>query len=267
MHRNQLLRGASACALAFSLVASASAQETLPTIDVGSAAPGPSTQAGPAPAPVRQANTPPGFSPEKMELPIYREPTGQTFTSIDTQIFRDTPLVTIRDMLEYSPGVSFKQGNGPRDVVISIRGSSARNGFGVRNIVMLEDGFSVTQPDGLSRTDLTDPHAYAAVDVYRGPSSALFGNYANGGAINFRTRTGAEINGVEYGSEFGILRLHQQLHRHRQEIRQFRHCRVLQATCAATASRSIIDYNTQTVNIDGALAGHAKRSLDLQGHS
>jgi iron complex outermembrane receptor protein len=68
---------------------------------------------------------------------------------------------------------------------------------------MLEDGFSVTQPDGLSRTDLTDPHAYAGVDVYRGPSSALFGNFANGGAINFRTRTGAEINGVEVGSEFG----------------------------------------------------------------
>jgi iron complex outermembrane receptor protein len=111
--------------------------------------------------------------------------------------------VTVRDLLQFSPGVSFKQGNGPRDIVISIRGSSARNGFGVRNIVVLEDGFSVTQPDGLSHTDLTDPHAYAGVDVYRGPSSALFGNFANGGAINFRTRTGAEIDGVEIGSDFG----------------------------------------------------------------
>ena len=111
----------------------------------------------------------------------------------------------MRDLLQYSPGVSFKQGNGPRDIVISIRGSGARNGFGVRNIVLLEDGFSVTQPDGLSRTDLTDPHAYAGVDVYRGPSSALFGNFANGGAINFRTRTGEEINGVEYGVEFGCF--------------------------------------------------------------
>jgi outer membrane receptor protein involved in Fe transport len=51
---------------------------------------------------------------------------------------------------------------------------------------VLEDGFSVTQPDGLSRTDLIDPHAYGAVDIYRGPSSAMFGNYATGGAINFR---------------------------------------------------------------------------------
>ena len=61
----------------------------------------------------------------------------------------------------------------------------------------------MTQPDGLSRTDLTDPHAYGGDRRLSRPSSALFGNYANGGAINFRTRTGAEINGVETGSDFG----------------------------------------------------------------
>ena len=106
-------------------------------------------------------------------------------------------------MLQESPGVSFKQGNGPRDLGISIRGSNARNGFGIRNIVVLEDGFPVTQPDGLSRTDLTDPHAYGGVDFYRGPSSAMFGNYATGGAVNFRLWRGGEINGARFGSEGG----------------------------------------------------------------
>ena len=96
-----------------------------------------------------------------------------------------------------------KQGNGPRDMGISIRSSNARNGFGVRNIVILEDDFPVTQPDGLSRSDLIDPHAYSGIDVWRGPSSALFGNYTTGGAFNFRTRPGGEINGVEYGVDVG----------------------------------------------------------------
>ncbi len=198
MYRSHLLRGVSVCVLTLAIVSSPAAQEALPEIDVGAA--------GQAPAPQGEAAAivaPPGFSPEKLKLPVYRDPTGQTFTTVRTEDFKDSPLVTIRDLLQYSPGLSFKQGNGPRDIVISIRGSSARNGFGVRNIVLLEDGFSVTQPDGLSRTDLTDPHAYAAVDVYRGPSSALFGNFANGGAINFRTRTGAEIDGIETGHEFG----------------------------------------------------------------
>jgi iron complex outermembrane receptor protein len=96
-----------------------------------------------------------------------------------------------------------KQGNGPRDIGISIRGSNARNGFGIRNLVIFEDGFPVTQPDGLSRSDLIDPRAYSAIDVIRGPSSALYGNYATGGALNFRTRPGGTIDGVEYGVDGG----------------------------------------------------------------
>ena len=107
------------------------------------------------------------------------------------------------DVLRESPGISVKQGNGPRDIGISIRGSNARNGFGIRNLVIFDDGFPVTQPDGLSRSDLIDPKAYAAIDVIRGPSSALYGNYATGGALNFRTRPGRTIDGVEYGVEGG----------------------------------------------------------------
>lgn len=193
MYGSNLSRGVCASAIAFVLVSpSAVAQEALPEISIGAAAPA-----------ERVAPAPPGFSEEKKKLPVYREPTGQTFTSIDAETHKNTPLFTAADLLIYSPGMSFKAGNGPRDVGISIRGSGARNGFGIRNIFLLEDGFPVTQPDGLGRADAIDPHAYSGVDVYRGPSSALFGNYANGGAINFRTRSGAEIDGFVYGNEFG----------------------------------------------------------------
>jgi iron complex outermembrane receptor protein len=129
--------------------------------------------------------------------------TAQTVTSIDRAQFKDSQAFSIGQVLQYSPGVTVKQGNGPRDVGISIRGSNDRNGFGVRNIQVLEDGFPVTQPDGLSRTDLTDPHAYDGIDVYQGPSSSRFGNYATGGAINFRTRQGGDIDGAEIGSDAG----------------------------------------------------------------
>ena len=131
------------------------------------------------------------------------KPPGQTITTVSGERIKNEPAFTVQDLLQESPGVSFKQGNGPRDLGISIRGSNARNGFGIRNIVVLEDGFPVTQPDGLSRTDLIDPHAYGGVDVYRGPSSAMFGNYATGGAINFRLWRGGEINGARFGTEGG----------------------------------------------------------------
>lgn len=152
---------------------------------------------------MRTAQAAPGFSSEKLKLPIYREPTGQTVSEINGKIFSEQPLGSVGDMLRYSPGVSFKYGNGPRDVTISIRGSGARIGGAIQKIILMDDGFRMTLPDGFSRTDWVDPHAYAGFDVYRGPSSALFGNYAVGGAVNFRTRSGAEINGVEVGSEGG----------------------------------------------------------------
>jgi iron complex outermembrane receptor protein len=129
--------------------------------------------------------------------------TGQTVTTIDDSSFRHMPATTIADIVRLSPGVTVIQGNGPRDVGVSIRGSNARNGFGARNIQVFEDDFPVTQPDGLARFDLTDPHAYGAVDVVRGPSSARYGNYALGGAVNFRTRRGREIDGIEVGIDLG----------------------------------------------------------------
>jgi iron complex outermembrane receptor protein len=130
-------------------------------------------------------------------------PAAQTVTAVDVSRLESEPLFSVGDILRQSPGISLKQGNGPRDIGISIRGSNARNGFGIRNIVIFDDGFPVTQPDGLSRSDLIDPHAYSGVDVWRGPSSALFGNYATGGALNFRTWPGGTIDGIEYGLDRG----------------------------------------------------------------
>jgi len=152
---------------------------------------------GPPPAALQTA------APSQAAASIYPAPPGQTVTGIPREPFKQAPAFSIGEVLHDSPGVSIKQGNGPRDVGISIRGSNARNGFGIRNIVMLDDGFPVTQPDGLSRSDLIDPHAYGAIDVFRGPSSATFGNYATGGVVNFRTRAGAAINGLEYGGDIG----------------------------------------------------------------
>ncbi|MBX9882393.1 MAG: TonB-dependent receptor [Sphingomonas sp.] len=134
-------------------------------------------------------------------LPATEVTKGQAATRIDESAVRTTPATNVADFLRLVPGVAVIQGNGPRDVGVSIRGSNARNSFGARNIQVFEDDFPVTQPDGLARFDLADPHAYAAIEVLRGPSSARYGNYALGGAVNFRTRRG--LNGGVFGSDLG----------------------------------------------------------------
>jgi iron complex outermembrane receptor protein len=135
--------------------------------------------------------------------PLTLRPTGQAVATVTRDLFKDQPDVTIADVLDLVPGVSVIQGNGPRDVSVSVRGSNDRQSYGVRNIQIFEDGFPVTQPDGTGRMDLTDPHAYGAIDVVEGPSSALYGNYATGGAIDFHTRAGGDIDGLEVGADFG----------------------------------------------------------------
>ena len=221
MYRYHALGGASLAVLgsALSLMPStAEAQTALPAVTVEAprataarpAARKPAvrssarTQARPPSAnPAPAASLTAGITPSVARALLYQAPTGQTETTIDRSQFDNRPAVTVADVLRESPGISVKQGNGPRDIGISIRGSNARNGFGIRNLVIFDDGFPVTQPDGLSRSDLIDPRAYGAIDVIRGPSSALYGNYATGGALNFRTRPGGTIDGVEYGVDGG----------------------------------------------------------------
>lgn len=142
---------------------------------------------------------PPGSAPAVIEHPV-----GEVVTGIGrANTIADRPATSIGSVLVNSPGVTVRQGNGGRDVVISIRGNNARSTGVIKNTVVLEDGFVLTQPDGASRFDLTDPRAYSRIDVFRGPQSPLFGNYATGGAIAFRTRTGREIDGYEIGVDAG----------------------------------------------------------------
>lgn len=179
------------------LPASAQQAVTLDELSVeGEAAPGAGRTAVVVPFGVA---APQGSAPSVIEHPV-----GQVVTGIGREnTIANRPATSIGSVLANSPGVTVRQGNGGRDVIISIRGNNARSSGVIKNTVVLEDGFILTQADGASRFDLTDPRAYSRIDVFRGPQSPLFGNYATGGAIAFRTRTGREIDGYEIGTDAG----------------------------------------------------------------
>jgi iron complex outermembrane receptor protein len=134
---------------------------------------------------------------------VTEAPTAQTITSVDRQDTKDSADFTIQESLALVPGVTTITGNGPRDISISLRGSNDRQSYGIRNAILFDDGFQVTQPDGLGRADLIDPHAYESIDAVQGPSSTMYGNNANDGAIFFHTRPGADIHGIDFGTDVG----------------------------------------------------------------
>jgi iron complex outermembrane receptor protein len=230
---------------------------SLPPLDVTAApkaqakrpaAPKQATPAAAAPAPASTPTAQSGAPGTQVAPGIPASAAAQPVSTITRDRVENTRAFSVADLLQEVPGISIKQGNGPRDMGVSIRGSNARNGFAVRNIQVFEDGFPVTQPDGLSRTDLTDPHAYGGVDVWRGPSSALFGNYATGGAINFRTRPGGDINGFEYGVDVGSFGYVNNYMALGEKTRFFEYA-LFASDVRSTGHLDYNGFNTQTVNL------------------
>ena len=134
---------------------------------------------------------------------IQTNPAARSIGRVERDVLEATDAFSLKDLMDKTPGVFAKQSNGPRDVSISVRGSGAKTSFAIRNIKMYEDWFPVTQSDGLSRTDIHDANAYEGIDVLRGPSSSLHDNYAIGGVVNFRTRLGRDVDGLDAGVTAG----------------------------------------------------------------
>ncbi|HEX6693791.1 MAG TPA: TonB-dependent receptor plug domain-containing protein, partial [Longimicrobiales bacterium] len=69
---------------------------------------------------------------------------------------------------------------------LTLRGMGARAQFGIRGVRVSVDGIPATMPDGQTTLTHLDVAAITAVDVLRGPASALWGNAA-GGVVTLRT--------------------------------------------------------------------------------
>ncbi|MDP1767310.1 MAG: TonB-dependent receptor [Nitrospirota bacterium] len=126
-----------------------------------------------------------------------KRPEGLSLSATIPAETNSQPTRTMKESMESLPGVVLRQANGPRDFSMMIRGQGAKTTFATRDIKIYEDGFIQTQSDGLSRLDLHDPWFMRSVEVTRGASSSLYDNYALGGMVQFRTRRGSDINGVE----------------------------------------------------------------------
>lgn len=123
--------------------------------------------------------------------------------------FRQSPAATIKDIVDYVPGV-FAQPKWGDDTRLSIRGSGLSRNFHLRSTQLLMDGvIPINTADGYGDFQEIDPSFYRYVEVYKGSNALRFGANALGGAINFVMPTGydaprAQVR-VDAGS-FGTIR-------------------------------------------------------------
>jgi iron complex outermembrane receptor protein len=98
----------------------------------------------------------------------------------DTQ-WRDTPATTIKDMLDYVPGV-FAQPKWGEDTRLSIRGSGISRNSHLRGIQLYQNGIPLSSADGGGDFQEIDPTAFQYVEVFKGANGYQYGANALGGA-------------------------------------------------------------------------------------
>jgi len=116
---------------------------------------------------------------------------------------------------EISPVNAFNQKAGvrieeraPASYRVSIRGSSLRSPFGVRNVKVYWNDVPFTAPDGTTALNLLDLSNIKSAEVVKGPSGSIYGA-GNGGAISLFSRPDLTENRIstEYlRGDFGLSR-------------------------------------------------------------
>jgi iron complex outermembrane receptor protein len=110
-------------------------------------------------------------------------------------------FITPLDIVGLSPGIKidqYKQGGTASNFVM--RGFSG-NSHGPNTAFFL-DGIPLNEGDGYADTNLINPEEIERVEIIKGPSSALYGNYASAGALSFYTLKRVDRNHLklQYGA-------------------------------------------------------------------
>lgn len=91
---------------------------------------------------------------------------------------------TIIEAMNAKPGVRMDQ-RSPGSYRLSIRGSSLRSPFGVRNVKVYYDGIPYTDPGGNTYLNQLGFYNFQSVEIIKGPASSVYGA-GNGGVLLIR---------------------------------------------------------------------------------
>ncbi len=122
---------------------------------------------------------------------------------IDAETYKRGKATTLKDVLDYSPGVFVQPRFGAEEARISIRGSGIQRTFHGRGLKLMQDGVPVNIADGGFDFQAIEPLVAKAVEVYRGANALQFGSTTLGGAINFISPTGYDASPLTARAEFG----------------------------------------------------------------
>ncbi len=127
---------------------------------------------------------------------------GATNLILTEEIARGS-AATLRDALDYQPGIWIQARQGRNESRLSIRGSGLQRAFNGRGLLLLQDGLPLNLADGSFDMQNLDPAAWDHIAVRRGANAFAQGAGTLGGSVDFISRTGRDADPLRLGVEAG----------------------------------------------------------------
>lgn len=128
---------------------------------------------------------------------------------VDAETYRRGRTSTLKDALDFTPGVFVQPRFGSEEARLSIRGSGLQRTFHGRGLKLLQDGVPLNLADGGFDFQAVEPLSARYIEVYRGANALRYGGSTLGGAINFVSESGhggAPVRLRLEGGAFGYAR-------------------------------------------------------------
>lgn len=122
---------------------------------------------------------------------------------VESESYKRGRATTVKDALDFAPGVFVQPRFGAEESRLSIRGSGLQRTFHGRGIEFLQDGVPLNLADGAFDFQAVEPLAASFIEIYRGANALEFGSTTLGGAINFISYTGYTASPLGLRLSFG----------------------------------------------------------------
>ena len=140
----------------------------------------------------------------EVQLDVYRKPakliTATKSVSVaDPNFLLQNAPGRLLESLNLLPGSKMEE-RSPGSYRFSIRGSTLRSPFGVRNVKIYLDDFSLTDAAGNTYLNILDPEILKSIEIYKGPESGDFGAVTGGTALLSTKNSEEKSFGISAGS-------------------------------------------------------------------
>ncbi len=122
---------------------------------------------------------------------------------VDAEEYKRGRASTLKDALDFAPGVLIQSRFGAEESRLSVRGSGIQRTFHGRGLWLMQDGVPLNLADGGFDMQAIEPLSSSYIEVYRGANALQYGAATLGGAINFISHTGHTASPFQARFEVG----------------------------------------------------------------